>query len=170
MILLLAGVSKSGKSHVAKHLSEITDWPRVSFGNLVRRIAEERELPATFESLQELGQRLVEESPSDFLNSAFEFWGVTSDSDVIIDGLRHKAVFDELSKKSNRPIKLVLVETRESELRKRHEEAGTDFDSARTGVVDLNVDDKLAAEAHLVVDGCEPSSHNCERIISLLDL
>jgi len=66
-VVAFAGAIGSGKTALSKRVAELLHWPRVSFGDYIRKIAEKNgQDPKDRGVLQKLGQALVTwASPSD---------------------------------------------------------------------------------------------------------
>ena len=108
--LALAGMPKSGKSSVARQLSDSWSCPIIGFGDFVREEAENRGLAAKRPALQALGGELLNElGPLSFCLRALETAGASlSDLPLIWDGLRHPQVLEAL-KVLHQPHRVTLV-------------------------------------------------------------
>jgi dephospho-CoA kinase len=94
VVIALAGQMGVGKSSISRELSSILRWPRVSFGDYVRQVAETRGLGTSREVLQELGSRLIDEGWEPFVRGVIGIH--PEDGGLIVDGIRHKAALDTL--------------------------------------------------------------------------
>jgi len=98
--ILIAGGTCSGKSTLAKHITEHTGYPITSFGGCLRDYARGAGYSLTVESLQNLGQGLISQLGYDGLLQ----WVIAHSPDVqwdkalILDGVRHVAMYDSLKK------------------------------------------------------------------------
>jgi dephospho-CoA kinase len=95
-IFAFCGPMGSGKSSVSKMLAARAGIGWTSFGGVVREIALERGAPASRESLQALGAKLVESERESFCRRVVEATTVGSSESAVIDGLRHVGVLQEL--------------------------------------------------------------------------
>ena len=159
-VIALAGPAASGKSTVARFLSDETHWPVASFGQYVRHIAQKRELPSDRATLQRLGQSLVDEGPRRFCEQVLRWASWKPGNPLILDGLRHVAVSEALRSLAA-PMSYYLVylnidqAVQEARLTKR--------DSESASVVDLNQDltevevrRGVRESADVVVNGSDP--------------
>ncbi len=128
-VIALAGLPASGKTTVARALSETLRAPRVSFGELVRTRAREQGLPDNRTVWQEVGsQLLAEHGPDGFIRAALAQAGLgATDVPVVWDGVRHMDVVRSL-RALYRPQEVLLVVLRPPEEPRRERflrEAGT---------------------------------------------
>jgi dephospho-CoA kinase len=98
--ILIAGGTCSGKSTLAHRIADHTGYPVTSFGRILRDYARKANLPLTVESLQNLGQSLISQLGYD----GFLQWitdhssGVSWNEPLVLDGVRHVAMYDSLKK------------------------------------------------------------------------
>lgn len=93
--LVFSGKISTGKSSITNHLSEILHSPKTSFGDYVRRIANENGLSNEREILQNIGQELVNTIPTKFclqVLDQIDWKGKT----FLIEGVRHEKVLHVL--------------------------------------------------------------------------
>jgi dephospho-CoA kinase len=112
-VIAFSGKIGSGKSSISGLIAEEFNFNKVSFGDYVRKIAMERGIEHTRINLQDLGESLLANNPTQFclnvLNQA------SSDCEfVIVDGIRHKIVLEEI-RKIIHPNKLIHVHLQISE-------------------------------------------------------
>src|SRR5258708_6747088 len=92
-VVALAGAIGSGKSVLSHRVSERLHWPRISFGDYVRKIAERNRRDAGDRSvLQQLGQALVVTNVEDFVDKVLAEANWRERGNLILDGLRHVEV------------------------------------------------------------------------------
>jgi dephospho-CoA kinase len=108
LVLAFSGAIASGKTSVSTTVARLLGCPRVSFGEQVRRVAEEQGLPASREQLQALGESLVREQPGDFCRAVLRQADWRPETGLVIDGVRHSEILDEL-RALVRPCELRLV-------------------------------------------------------------
>lgn len=101
MKLFIAGKTCSGKSYVARKLAECYSLPLWSFGSAIRRISQSLDASYDVQSLQDLGQRLINEKGyAGFLEYLIKFESqVEWSSSLIIDGVRHVEMYRALQKR-----------------------------------------------------------------------
>jgi AbrB family looped-hinge helix DNA binding protein len=109
VIAAFAGSAGSGKSTIAGRVASILRWPHTSFGDHVRNIATQRGLAGTRDELQEIGANTIEErGPRGFCEDVISASQWRSGSSLIIDGLRHKQIYEAL-KEILRPIEVIVI-------------------------------------------------------------
>lgn len=169
MILALAGLSKSGKSTLAKELVSALGWPMLGFGKYVQHVASSKGIALEFSALQTLGQSMVEDDPVGFVHAVFKFGGLAALNDVILDGLRHLEVLTALENYvSPEPVIVVLVRVEHEVLSSRLELAGQDLSTVLNGPAEQQVQTVLAARASLTVDGSRPFNNAVRDIVRLV--
>lgn len=94
--ICVAGKIACGKSTVAKEIAAYTGFPRISFGDILRNYSQEHNIPQTRETLQDLGQKILDQYGYD----GFLKWAMDNSPNIdwngplIIDGLRHIVVYE----------------------------------------------------------------------------
>ena len=94
----VAGKICSGKSTLAKKIAEHTGYPLISFGGILKDHLVKSDLPVTRESLQHIGQGLIDQLGYD----GFLQWSIVHspqiqwDKSLVVDGLRHGAIYSRL--------------------------------------------------------------------------
>lgn len=97
--IALAGKIGSGKSTIAKGLSKYLAYPIISFGEIIKKYSEKSGTTNNRESLQSLGQSLIEKFGAD----GFIDWtiknssGCNWDAPLIIDGFRHLLAYQRFN-------------------------------------------------------------------------
>lgn len=96
--ICIAGKIACGKSTIAKVIVFHAGFPKISFGDILRKYSEEQNLLQTREALQELGQKILDQYGYDgFLKWAIDYSPDIDRSDsLIIDGVRHFAVYKRI--------------------------------------------------------------------------
>ena len=107
-ILTFSGPIASGKSALSNKLAQTCHWSRVSFGDYVRSVADERKIPKTREVLQAIGTELVTSDVEEFCSAILEQASWQHGQSLIIDGIRHIEVLKTLQKLVA-PMELYLV-------------------------------------------------------------
>jgi dephospho-CoA kinase len=97
MYIGIAGKIASGKSTLARAVAPRLNARRLGFGDYVRSIARAQGLDASNRSvLQELGQGLATCNPSAFVGGLLSRAVCNPSEDVVIDGIRHVAIWQEI--------------------------------------------------------------------------
>ena len=104
--IVIVGKIRSGKSTFAKSISKCLNFPIASFGEYLVDYSKQKNLPIHREVLQNLGNDLVREDSSDFLNKVVSYNG--SPNKVIFEGVRHKTIFDEIKNISEKSFAIYL--------------------------------------------------------------
>jgi dephospho-CoA kinase len=86
----------SGKSSVSKAFAARIGAGWNSFGNTVKQIVDEAGLPLTRETLQRVGEELVQKNPTEFCNRVISGAQLGSATPVVIDGIRHISILELL--------------------------------------------------------------------------
>lgn len=179
LVLAISGALGSGKSNLTRALHDRLHWRRVSFGDQVRKVAEDASKDRNDRSiLQQLGQFLVLTDPQQFVRDVLD-QGLAQPNpnstaeNLIVDGVRHVEILLELRKQVvPRAVRLVYlktdIETRQVRLVQRdHVErriaARYDSDISEAQVARI-----LPQYADLTLDGSLPTSLLIERVVSFV--
>lgn len=123
IIIGFSGKSGSGKTTLSESVAQALRWPRVSFGEYVRRITRQQGLAESIKNLQTVGESLAK-NPDEFCRLVLKTSSWRPGHNIIIDGIRHKTIYDSLHK-IIQPKRFILIfieideNTRESRLAKR---------------------------------------------------
>lgn len=161
LVIGVIGKIASGKSSLARTLSSAYGCPYVSFGDEVRRVAGERNLPDSREILQAIGAELVATKPVEFCEAVLAQSSWTKSRCMIIDGIRHVQIVEILRRMvAPSGLRLVFVETPEDVRDERLARESVRNAEARHRIeqhsTEAQVDSILAQMADLVVDGTKP--------------
>ena len=107
-LFAFSGPIGSGKSNVSQLFAATIGGTWNSFGNAVRTVAVERGVPTDREGLQRLGAELVANERSSFCRRVVGQPSSDSEKPVVIDGLRHFEILEELRVVAN-PRNVVCV-------------------------------------------------------------
>lgn len=96
--IYVAGKICSGKSTLAKKIADHSGYPLISFGEILKDHLVKSDLPVTRESLQRIGQELIDQLGYDgFLRWSIEHSPqIQWNSSLIVDGLRHGEIYSRL--------------------------------------------------------------------------
>ena len=172
IVVGIIGKMRSGKSSLSQSLSQNLNWPHVSFGDEVRRIATQRSLEPSREVLQDIGQDLVTNRAQEFCEAVLAQAEWQPGKSLIIDGIRHLKVV-EILRELVRPsdLRLVYLKTadriREGRLAGEIQD-GQDLDSIEHHSTEVEVGTVLPNAADLVVDSASPLNELITEIRSCL--
>jgi cytidylate kinase len=122
-IIALSSSIGAGKSSVARALAEYFGIPRISCGDYVREVAQQRGIDTSRVGLQELGESLVEIDPRDFSRAVLARGNWKAGA--VIDGVRHFEIYEALQQlAAPLPVLLVYVEVDEAVRLQRLAERG----------------------------------------------
>lgn len=94
----IAGRIAAGKSSVSTDLASRLGWKRASFGDFVRSVAAQRGLDASREVLQKIGEELEATDRAMFCKDVLEFARWNNGDPVVIDGIRHVRILEEIKR------------------------------------------------------------------------
>jgi dephospho-CoA kinase len=106
--IVFSGRFGSGKTTLAHATAASLGGGYAGFGATIKRIAIEHSLPITRENLQALGEQLVRERAEELCRRVIAERQPNDAARSIIDGLRHKEVYDILRRLSG-PKRLLCV-------------------------------------------------------------
>lgn len=107
--IVVVGKSGSGKSTIVDKISKIHALKVVSFGALVRATALDRGLDENRSTLQEIGQNMFTDmGPYGILKGAMVHSGIKSCDSIVFDGVRDRAVLEEIRKISHTTVVVFL--------------------------------------------------------------
>ena len=95
LVVAFSGKVGSGKSSVSAAVAQKLGWARVGFGDYVRKVALTQHLEATRQTLQDLGQHLLDTDARAFCEAVLAQAPISS-SPLVIDGVRHEHVLQLL--------------------------------------------------------------------------
>jgi adenylate kinase family enzyme len=169
----LIGHARSGKTTLIRDLAALLPHAQlVSFGDVIRDRARQLGQDSTDRSvLVDLGQRWVGEDPSELCDAVLSRADATA-RPLIIDGLRHRRIADELARQL-RPRRLIVVylDAPRHLLLQRLCAAGMTPQQAATLLVDpteLEIDGPLRALADLIVDATNSPAANLQYLLDNL--
>lgn len=161
LVVCLSGRIGSGKSSVAGALSERLGWPRVGFGDYLRK--ETTRLggdPNSREALQDLGQSLVNQDAAGFCRAVVGDAGFIPGGDLVVDGVRHVNIQVCLqSVVAPSRCRLIFLAANEEERLKRVAQrplGDADFARAEGHVAEADMVELLPRMADCVIDGSLP--------------
>lgn len=169
LVLAFSGAIASGKTSVSTAVAQSLGCPRVSFGEQVRRVADERGLPASREQLQFLGEFLVREQPEDFCLAVLRQADWKPVSNLVIDGVRHAEILQTL-RTLVKPCELKLIFITVDEQTRAARRPGTGDAPEVLSALDAHsterqVMSELPAMADLLVDGTRDINALADEIV-----
>ncbi|MAM39585.1 MAG: hypothetical protein CL949_14030 [Erythrobacter sp.] len=173
LLLCFSGQIGSGKSSVSTAVAEALGWRRTGFGDYLRsEIIRSGGDPNDRQALQDLGQKRVDADAAAFCRDVLAAAGFTPGDDLVIDGIRHVAIFEILAEVS-RPseARLLYLGAREitRNLRIQSRTDAQDFARASAHRVETELQDALPQRADALIDAdqqLEQVVANCLEAIS----
>lgn len=177
VLVAFAGPIGSRKSEVSKAVAKALDWPRCSFGDHLRSVAERMGGDRNDRALlQELGQNSVQTDVDKFVGDVLGNIDWSKTRNVILDGLRHAEVRHALLlylRARDVDLKVVYVEISEREREEVELKRGVSLRELATYDRDLTeaqIYDIIPAYADLKVKGGWPQEYAVDTIITRLNL
>lgn len=157
LLLCFSGKIGSGKTSVSKEVASSLGWPRVGFGDYVRREVERRGGdPNCRTALQDLGQKLAEEDPRQFCLDVLNSGGFVPGDNFVVDGIRHAHIFNELASiAAPSQARLLYLSVPDEELHKRNQSRKDIQDSDRASEHPVEMEthgDNLRNQADAIVN------------------
>lgn len=170
MVVGFSGKRGSGKSTISRQVSEALGWPRVSFGDYVRAEASRRGLNLGIETLQAVGQSLVDKGPETFCRAVLLEARWEPNTSLVIDGIRHIEIVAALREiivpTDFRLVHITVEETlRESRLIGRDSVTGESIRHYDRHSTEAQVATALPELADLVLDGSDEESALIGKIV-----
>ncbi|HVU57739.1 MAG TPA: AAA family ATPase [Puia sp.] len=114
--IILIGQISTGKSTLAKRLSDEFCIPKASFGAYLLHYCELMAIPDhRRKDLQNLGHEMILKNPISFLNNVIEY-SVKGKQQVIFEGVRHHAILKGITDLSSKIISIYIDATYEQRL------------------------------------------------------
>ena len=167
-ILVLSGQIGSGKSSLARSIEEKFEISRASFGGYVRYLV--RKSGGNDEdraALQDEGEQRVRADPRGFLIATLEFHGWNGTGSIVVDGLRHISILDEMRKLFGDDLRHVHLEADVDISLERAVARGDDarmVERALEHRVEADTTIALLTHADLVLPASEPIERQVTRI------
>jgi len=152
IVIGVCGQIASGKTTVAKIISQEYNFHFTSFGDYVRSKAQEMQLTISRQVLQNLGQSLLETDINSFCRHVVFQNQWDSKSNLVIDGVRHVSVIHELEKiLFPLKFKLLFIDTSSSIRNDRLKE--NERSNIDSHITEIDVKSKLKNMATYKIDG-----------------
>jgi dephospho-CoA kinase len=175
LVIGFAGRIGSGKSTISSCLAAALNWPRASFGEYVRTVARQRGLDESRETLQKLGESLINENAEKFCKSFLAQAKWKEGCPLIIEGIRHLEIV-ELLRKIMLPTEFKLIyitldeQLRELRLHRRDAADFSHIQQIENHSTERDSKEALASIADLIVDGSKAHEDLSTEIITGLRL
>jgi uncharacterized protein YprB with RNaseH-like and TPR domain/predicted nuclease with RNAse H fold/dephospho-CoA kinase len=143
----LSGPISSGKTTAGRHLESL-GFAYARYSQVLQAMSEERGIPVTRESLQQIGEEVYDGPGQRWLGSEL-IKRMPDSGDLIIDGLRHPEDHSFLAEKFGADFLHIHIDAPENIRRERYIDEGTmeEFTKATIHPVEANIP-KLAELAH----------------------
>lgn len=157
-VIGFAGKMGSGKTTVSSMTAQSLGWARVAFGDYVRSVARQRGLDDSRETLQALGESLLEKDREGFSRAVLAQTDWRPGHSLVVDGIRHVQIADAL-RRLVEPARFLLVlistddELRQSRLHQRDDGGRESLEQAEMHSTEIQVQSLLPRIADLILDG-----------------
>lgn len=168
MLLCISGKINSGKTTLAKELSQAIEWPRVSFGDFVRKEAKKRGLDDSRTTLQKLGESLLNSDIRLFCQNVLAEANWRHKMPLIVEGIRHQEVLNTLKRiASSEKVVLIYINTENSIRFSRILASGQEVPDERHST-EIQVQNTLLNKADVVINGNESVEKAISKVVSWL--
>ena len=153
-ILAFSGAINSGKTTISQEIASKLDWKKTSFGDYIRSIAKQRGVEQSRENLQQLGEKEIEFDCKNFCNSVLSLVNWEKGENLIIDGIRHKEVLDNLKTvTSPSDVYLIYIDLDLKNREQRSQNSESELKKYDSHSTEKQVVYTLPKIADLVIDG-----------------
>jgi cytidylate kinase len=160
LLLCFSGQIGSGKSSVSTAVAAALGWRRTGFGDYLRgEIVRRGGDPNDRKALQDLGQERVETDAAAFCRDVLAAAGFTPGDDLVIDGIRHSAIFEmlaEVSKPSEARLLFLGAHETTRNVRVQSRSDAQDFARASMHPVEIEMQNALPQRADALLDASQP--------------
>lgn len=151
--IVICGQMGSGKSTIAAFLASKLSKQVVSFGNYIRRLAQESGQPTTRDALQNLGQAQYQSlGATGLLHGVLHLAGVEEDQTVVFDGVRHTEVLAAIRRSAERTVAIYLEVSAEERYRRRRCQSSHDLSPEEFQSVEHH---EVEAETRMLAELCD---------------
>lgn len=171
--MAFSGSIASGKTTISKQTASVLGWKYGSFGDFIRKEAARRGAdPGARETLQEIGQELIEKGWEKFCWAVLKDAGWQKDESLALDGIRHQEALATIRTiVSPLPTYLIYVQVNEVSRTKRLLDKKINanelvrFEQHST---EQQVKNKLLDVSDLVINGAKPLDDSVKTVINWL--
>lgn len=158
---MFAGRFGSGKTTLARATAVTLHGGYAGFGATIKRIAIERSLGITRDNLQTLGEELVRDAPEELCRRVLAEREPHNSERLIIDGLRHKEIYDILRRLSEPKRLICIFVTLADDIRIRRIKAREPLLDSQIGDIDahsteVQVNTGIRSLADITIDNSKP--------------
>jgi dephospho-CoA kinase len=124
-IISISGRISSGKSYAAQLIQNKFDFPVASFGSYLNYYCEQKNLSTNRKTLQDIGEKLVETNPQQFIIDVVSHFIGNADK-IVLEGVRHKLIFEKLKNITEKHLAIFIdadVQTRYERYYKRNKDS-----------------------------------------------
>lgn len=173
VVLVFSGQIGSGKSSLAKAISDEFGFPRISFGAYVRHLVRQSGGDESDrKSLQDEGERQVNKDPSAFLLATLDYHDVDNANSFVVEGLRHTSILNEMRRFFGTDLIHIHLEAGDQTAFERAVARGDDpkvVERALRHTVEADVTITLREAADLVLAASESLSELTAQVIPLVE-
>lgn len=164
----LSGTISSGKTTAGKYL-ESHGFAYGRYSQVLQALLEEKQIPVTRESLQQIGEEVHEGLGQRWLGAEL-IERMPESGDLVIDGLRHPEDHSFLAEKFGPDFLHIHLDAPESIQRERYVSEGTtdEFTKAVAHPIESNIP-KLAELAHLIVENAGTPNAFLSKVLEIVN-
>ena len=175
LLVCFSGKIGSGKTSTSMAVAKALGCGYTSFSGYLRDVvAEHGDDPDCRASLQEFGQRRIEEDAELFCRDVLVSGGFGPGEHFVLDGIRHVDVLPHLVRiAAPSEVRLIFLDAaaglRSIRIRQRSIREWEDFERAASHVVEGDMEYGLPRAAHAIVDGSLPERYVVRHCLRLID-
>jgi cytidylate kinase len=161
--IIIIGAISSGKSTVAKYISERYGIKIASFGGYLNDYSLRNNLPNDRKSLQDLGDEFIKSQPEKFLLDVISFSGSDTES-LIFEGVRHLVIFDLINAHSAQSLS-IFIDAPYDVRKERYLLRNKDIDSSKSSKeFDLRNLHSVEMEVPSLRNNCDIAIESCDDV------
>lgn len=171
-VIAFSGRKRSGKTTIARAVSERLGWCYASFGDYVRTEALKRGLDVNrIETLQDLGETLIGQGWSEFCKNVLTESSWTQAQGLVVDGIRHVEALRQIQCLTA-PLSFTLIYVSTAEdviIRRLGCLNAAELSVIETHSTETDVIASLRDLADVTVDGSTPIQKSVDRILAYVE-
>lgn len=172
-IITISGRISSGKSYAAELIQNKFGFPIASFGGYLKYYCEQKSLSTDRKNLQDIGEKLVETNPRQFIIDVISHFIGSSDK-IILEGVRHKSIFEEVKHITDNHLSIFIdagLQTRYDRYYKRNKDSDEvktfeQFMISDNHSVEMEIED-LKQFCNIIIDSTKEYSNELYEFLSI---